>query len=83
MSLVNAISSMDWRTQIIAYLCNNYELVEEHELKHMKQRARGYIMKGEYLYKLGVSAPLLKCISQEEGIELLKEIHSGYYRSQG
>lgn len=35
-------------------------------------------MKGEHLYKLGVSVPLLKCISQEEEIDLLKEVHSGY-----
>jgi ribosomal protein L28 len=43
----------------------------------MQARAKGYILKDDNLFKLGVCAPLLKCISQEQGIELMKEIHSG------
>lgn len=39
MSLVNAISNEDWQSSIIGYLHNNYEPVEEHELKRMKQKS--------------------------------------------
>jgi hypothetical protein len=30
------------------------------------------------LYKLGVTEPWLRCITSEKGLELLKEIHSGF-----
>jgi hypothetical protein len=36
-----------------------------------------YILKDDVLFKLGVCAPLLKCISQDQGIELMREIHGG------
>ena len=44
----------------------------------MFQRARGYIISEGELFKSGVTSPWLKCISTTEGIELLKEIHSGF-----
>jgi ribonuclease HI len=77
LSIVNAIASMDWRTPIIAFLCGHYEPVETRDLKRMQARARGYVLKYDSLFKLGVCALLLKCITQEQGIEFMKEIHSG------
>jgi hypothetical protein len=77
LSTVNAIASLDWRAPIIAFLCGHYEPIETHDLKRMQARAKGYILKDDVLYKLGVCAPLLKCISQDQGIELMKEIHGG------
>jgi hypothetical protein len=77
LSTVNAIASMDWRAPIIAFLCGHYEPVETHDLKRMQARARGYVIKDDNLFKLGVCEPLLKCITQEQGIELMKEIHGG------
>jgi hypothetical protein len=42
----------------------------------MQARIRPYKMiKGE-LYKEGVCSPLLKCISRDEGQELIREMHS-------
>jgi ribosomal protein L28 len=43
----------------------------------MQARAKDYVLKDDNLFKLGVCASLLKCITQEQGIELMKEIHSG------
>jgi hypothetical protein len=77
LSTVNAIASMDWRAPIIAFLRGHYEPVETHDMKRMQARARGYIRKDDSLFKLGVCALLLKCITQEQGIELMKEIHDG------
>jgi hypothetical protein len=77
LSTVNAIASMDWRAPIIAFLRGHYELVDTHDMKRMKARARGYVLKEDSLFKLVVCAPLLKCITQEQGIELMKEIHGG------
>jgi hypothetical protein len=40
-------------------------------------RARNYHLIDGNLYRKGVCAPLLKCISVTEGKQLLHEIHSG------
>jgi hypothetical protein len=77
LSIVNAIACLDWRAPIIAFLRGHYELVEIHDLKRMQARARGYILKDNNLLKFGVCAPLLKCITQDQGMELMKEIHGG------
>jgi hypothetical protein len=77
LSTVNAIASLDWRALIITFLRGQYEPVETHDFKRMQERARGYILKDNNLFKLGVCAPLLKCITQDQGMELMKEIHGG------
>jgi hypothetical protein len=46
----------------------------------MQAREKGHVLKDENLFKLGMCAPLLKWIPQEQGIGL-KEIHSGMCRS--
>ena len=43
----------------------------------MIARARSYTLIDRILYKKGVVQPLLKCIPQSEGKNLLQEIHSG------
>jgi hypothetical protein len=70
LSIVNAIASLDWRAPIIAFLRGHYEPVETHDLKRMQARARGYIHKDNNLFKLGVCAPLLKCITQDQAWSL-------------
>jgi hypothetical protein len=77
LSTVNAIASMDWRAPITAFLHGHYEPVETHDMKRLQARAKGYVLKDDNLFKLGVCAPLLKCITQDQGIELMKEIHGG------
>jgi hypothetical protein len=68
--------SEDWRTEIITFLRGNHPTDNEAYIKMMQARTRPYkIIEGE-LYK-GVCSPLLKCISGDEGQELIREIHSG------
>jgi hypothetical protein len=43
----------------------------------MVLQARNYTIINKDLYQRDVCAPLLKCISRDEGKELLNEIHSG------
>ena len=61
----------------MAYLREHFEPADEKEGKRMFQRARSYTLSEGELYKSGVVAPWLKCITTAEGQELLKEIHSG------
>jgi ribonuclease HI len=76
--IMNVVETPDWRAEIMAYLRGHYEPQDELEEKILKQRARGYTVVNEELYKSGVTEPWLRCITSEKGLELLKEIHSGF-----
>jgi ribonuclease HI len=76
--IVNIVETCDWRAEIMAYLRGHYEPQEDLEEKILKQRARGYAVVNEELYKSGVTEPWLRCIISKKGVELLKEIHSGF-----
>jgi hypothetical protein len=43
----------------------------------MNSRTKQYSIIAGELYKSGIVAPILKCISRDQGIELLTEIHVG------
>jgi hypothetical protein len=62
----------------MAYLRGHYEPQDELQEKRLKQRARGYAVVNGELYKSGVTEPWLRCITSEKGLELLREIHSGF-----
>ena len=77
--LVHTIASKDWRSPIFAYLNGTYEPLSKHKMDRMNSRTKQYsIISGE-LYKSGVVAPMLKCISREQGIELLSKMHAGMW----
>jgi hypothetical protein len=76
--IVNIVETRDWRAEIMAYLRGHYEPQDELEEKRLKQRARGNAVIDGELYKSGVIEPWLRCITSEKGVELLKEIHSGF-----
>ena len=68
---VNAISSEDWRSTIMAYLRGHFVPEDEKEEKQMSLRAQSCSIINDTLYRGGVCAPLLKCISQVECRQLL------------
>jgi hypothetical protein len=61
----------------MAYLRGHYEPENEVNNIRIKQRTRNYKIINNQLYKQGICAPLLKCISVEEEKKLLSEIHEG------
>ena len=67
----------DWRQLIIDCLNNIHHKEDEANTARMIARARSYALINGTLYKKGVVQPLLKCIPQSEGKNLLQEIHSG------
>ena len=74
---VSPTHSKDWRTEIITFLRGSHPVDDEAYIKRMQARTWPYkIIEGE-LYKEGVCSPLLKCVSRDEGQELIREIHSG------
>jgi hypothetical protein len=74
---ISPVYSEDWRTKIISFLQGNFLSDDEAYNRRIEARARPYVIIEGELYKHGVCAPLLKCLSRAEGIELMKEIHTG------
>jgi hypothetical protein len=67
----------DWRTPVKEYLLTGTVSPERLEAIKLTKRASGYSMIDGVLYKRSTSAPLLKCLSSEENIYVLREMHKG------
>lgn len=66
-SVIHSITNEDWRTPIFVFLQGTYEPSRKHDLDKMVNGIKYYrIIVGD-LYKQGMLAPMLKCISQEQG----------------
>jgi ribonuclease HI len=74
---ISHVHSKDWRTEIISFLQGNFLSDDEAYNKRMEARTRPYVIIEGELYKHGVCSPSLKCLSRNEGQELMKEIHAG------
>ncbi|KAL0355605.1 UNVERIFIED_CONTAM: hypothetical protein Sradi_4007400 [Sesamum radiatum] len=70
-------SNNDWRTPIIRWIEEGHLLGDRWEATKIKNRAIRFLMQGGMLYKKSFTHPLLRCLSQEEGIHVIKEIHDG------
>jgi hypothetical protein len=67
---------------IVAYLKGYLKLESKEEENRVSQRARGYKIIEGNLYKASVTAPLLKCVTTNEGKQILREIHEGICESR-
>jgi hypothetical protein len=65
----------DWRPPITLYLQGHYHPSDRNEAKRLKYRSRDFAIVNDQLYKKGINQPMLKCITETEGLELLCEIH--------
>lgn len=72
---ISLIMIEDWRGPIILYLQGHYHPTDQVEAKRLKYLSRRFtIIKGQ-LYTKVINQPLLKCITEIEGMELLLKIH--------
>ncbi|KAL0421739.1 UNVERIFIED_CONTAM: putative protein K02A2.6 [Sesamum latifolium] len=67
----------DWRTPIIKWIEEGLLLENRWEAARLKTQATHFIIQEHILYKKSYTHPLLRCLSTEEGIHILQEIHSG------
>ncbi|KAL0463124.1 UNVERIFIED_CONTAM: Retrovirus-related Pol polyprotein from transposon opus [Sesamum latifolium] len=67
----------DWRTPIIKWIEKGLLPENRWEAVRLKTRATRFIIQEHILYKKSYTHPLLRCLSTEEGIHILQEIHSG------
>jgi ribonuclease HI len=75
--IVNLIMTEDWRAPITLFLQGYYHPSDINEAKCLQHRSQDFVLVGGQLYKKGISQPMLKCVTETEGIQILHEVHSG------
>ena len=66
-----------WTEPFLAYLLRQELLEDQNEARCIVRRSKAYkVYEGE-LYKKSTTGVLQRCISEEEGRNLLAEIHAG------
>jgi hypothetical protein len=74
--IVNLIMTEDWWAPITMFLQGYYHPSDVNEAKCLKHRSRDFVLVGDQLYKKGISQPMLKCVTETEGMQILCEVHS-------
>jgi ribonuclease HI len=74
--IVNLIMIEDWRAPITLFLQGYYHPSDINEAKRLKHRSQDFALIQGQLYKKGVSQPMLKCVTETEGVQILREVHS-------
>jgi hypothetical protein len=59
------------------YLRHHYEPDNNTDLIRMQESVKAYKIIRDDLYKTSVTGPPLRCLSKDEGKELLTQTHSG------
>jgi hypothetical protein len=75
--IVNLIMTEYWRASITLFLQGYYHPSDINKAKRLKHRSRDFALIEGQLYKKGVSLPMLKCVTETEGVQILSEVHNG------
>jgi hypothetical protein len=67
----------DWMSPIRAYLYNQPPSDDNTEVECITRKSGMYHLIDGVLYQHGANGMMAKCISREEGIELLEDVHKG------
>ena len=68
----------DWRSPIIDFIKNNKSYPKGKEHEKLARRSSNYVVIGTELFKHSASSgTLCKCVTQDEGVRILSDIHSG------
>jgi ribonuclease HI len=69
---------VDWRQPFIDYIREQKVPTDKILAEKLIRRAKSYVLVGDKLYRRGAtSGVLMKCVPQEEGKDILEEIHKG------
>ena len=73
------VITTSWTQVFIDYIKENKLPADKEEATRVVHRSKNYVLVGDKLYRRAASSGvLLKCVSFEEGKEILDKIHSGY-----
>jgi hypothetical protein len=75
--IVNLIMTKDWWAPLTLFLQGYYHPSDINEAKRLKHQSWDFALIEGQLYKKGVSQPMLKCVTETEGVQILREVHSG------
>jgi hypothetical protein len=67
----------DWMNPVMMFLENQSPLDDNAEVERITRKAKMYHLIDRVLYRQGTNGMMMWCISREEGIQLLQDIHSG------
>jgi ornithine carbamoyltransferase len=69
---------VDWRQPFIDYLSEQKVPSDKNLVEQLIRRAKSYVLVEDKLYRQGASSGvLMKCVPQQEGKDILEEIHEG------
>jgi hypothetical protein len=72
------VITLAWTKPFLDYLMDSNKLPEDEVLaQQVVRRARSYTIVDGQLYKRSANGVFLKCVSNQDGIEILREIHAG------
>jgi hypothetical protein len=69
--------TIDWMSPIKAYMDNQLISYDNAEIERIACKFRMYHLIDGVLYMQGANGMMMRCISKEEGSQLLRNIHSG------
>jgi ribonuclease HI len=75
--IVNRIMAKDWWAPINLFLQGYYHPGDVNEAKRLKHRSRDFTLIEGQLYKKGIGQPMLKCVTETEGLQIQREVHIG------
>jgi hypothetical protein len=67
----------DWMHPIKIFLENHLSSDDNAEVEHIAHKSNQCHLINGILFRQGTNDMMIKCISREEGIQLLRDIHSG------
>jgi hypothetical protein len=71
--------AFDWMNSIKMFLRNQPSSGDDAKVECITCKAKMYHLIDGVLYWQGIDGMMMRCISREEGIQLLQDIHSGVY----
>ncbi|XP_074363974.1 uncharacterized protein LOC141704674 [Apium graveolens] len=66
-----------WMTPILSYIHKRTLPEDKFKAQRLRYQAARYVVYDEVLYKRGFNQPLLRCVDEEEGNYILREVHEG------
>ena len=74
---VMLVEFSDWRKVYLDYLIKGEVLDDPKEERKLKKHIIKYLTKEGHLYRKSYSGEILKCVSDQEAGEVLREVHEG------
>jgi hypothetical protein len=67
----------DWRFPILEWLVEGKLPYDQTEARRIPRQAKAFVLIDGELYKRGAAGILMRCILEDQGCELLQEVHDG------